>query len=386
MKKKKLLFVCASLKVGGAEKSLVNLLNIMDYQKYDVSLLLLQKQGEFLKQVPEAVKLIELPRNARALYDIVPFSGHNYLLKFVKYTTTMYEKVIWRQYDKLRAHRWKDFYSKICESMTEKFDVVIAFQSGESTYYGFDKIKAGRYITYYHTDVHNISFEKDIENKYLKKADLIVTISPECVKSVNDIFPQFKDKTICLENLSSKDLIERLAGNLKPEEFDFEGKKIVSVGRLIDIKGFDMVIDASKILKEEGLCFKWFIIGEGSERKKLEQQIKDNKVEDCVCLIGLKTNPYPYMKYADLIVQSSRYEGKSMVLDEAKILKKNILVTNYKSAKDQIEDGVDGYICEINHKAIAEGVNKSFDKPVNLQKIHRKTTDLERYMKVLLGE
>ncbi len=386
MEKKKLLFVCASLKVGGAEKSLINLLSVINYKKYDVSLLLLQKQGEFLEQIPNEVKLVKLPRRARALYDVVSFSGYSFIFKCVKYITTLYEKIKWRQYDRLRAHRWKDFYSKICEELDGIYDAVIAFQSGESTYYGFDKINAKRYITYYHTDVHNIAFEEEIENRYLKKADLIVTISPECVKSINDIFPKFKNKTICLENISSKVLIERMAGNVKPIEYDFEGKIIVSVGRLIDIKGFDMVIDASKILKEEGLLFKWYIIGEGGERKKLEQQIRKNKVEDCVVLMGLKTNPYPYMKYADLIVQSSRYEGKSMVLDEAKMLRKNILVTNYKSAKDQIENGVNGYICDINYSAIAAGVRRSLDRPIDYVAEYSGSGDEEQYIKTLLGE
>ncbi len=386
MAKHNILFVCASMKVGGAEKSLVNLLNMIDYEKYSVSLLLLQKQGALMEQIPASVTIIDLPDRARALYDDVDYSLTNALMKVIKYISTGLERIKYREYDVLRAHRWTDFYKEKCESLGRKYDTVVAFHSGESTYYSFDKIDADRYVTYFHTDIKNIKIAKEIERLYLNKADLIVTISPKCVESICEVFPEFATKTKCLENPSSARLIKKMAGDTAPEEYRVKSTFIiVSVGRLIDIKGYDMVVDACKILKQKGIDFQWYIVGEGNERKKLEFQIKENAVDDCIHLIGLRLNPYPYMKFANLLVQSSRYEGKSMVLDEAKILGKQILVTNYNSAKDQIADGKDGYICEMSAEGIAEGVIKAMKHPVAIQSEEYEES-VDHYMQILIGE
>ena len=171
MKKIKILFVCASMKVGGAEKSLVNLLNLIDYSKYDVDLLLLQKQGAFLKQIPEQVKILELKSRARALYNSENRKIHEYLMSVIKYVVTFVELIRWKEYDVLRAHRWKDIYSKLCENVEGMYDVVVAFQSGEPTYYAFDKVKSKRYVTFFHTDISNIKLANEIERNYLKKAE-----------------------------------------------------------------------------------------------------------------------------------------------------------------------------------------------------------------------
>lgn len=387
MSKRKILFVCSSMNVGGAEKSLVNLLNMIDYQKYDVSLLLLKNQGPLKTQIPVFVKLISLPPRAKALFDISCFSFTNVILKIIKYFSTGLETILWHHYDVVRAYRWKHFYGKICEKFYDHFDVAIAFQSGECTYFAFDKIYAKRYVTYFHTDIKNIKIAKEIDVNYLNKANLILTISPQCVNSIVSLFPSFKEKTKCLENPSSSDLVKKLAGEVLPDEYLISNNclRIVSVGRLIDIKGYDLVVDAAMILREKGFSFNWFIVGEGQERKNLEKRIKLNRVEDCVHLIGLKLNPYPYIKFADLLVQSSRYEGKSVVLDEAKILGKQILVTNYNSAKDQIIDGVNGYICDINAKSIAEGIIKIIRHPITVQD-NVKRDNVSEYMNILLGD
>lgn len=388
MKKIKILFVCASMKVGGAEKSLVNLLNLIDYSKYDVDLLLLQKQGAFLKQMPEQVKILELKSRARALYNSENRKIHEYLMSVIKYVVTFVELIRWKEYDVLRAHRWKDIYSKLCENVEGMYDVVVAFQSGEPTYYAFDKVKSKRYVTFFHTDISNIKLANEIERNYLKKADLIATISTKCVESIRTEFPELKGKVVCLENLSSKKLIIRLAGENQPEEFigikDYI--KIVSVGRLVKLKGYDMVVDAAKILRECRINFQWFIIGEGEERKALEKQIREKAVEKYVHLIGMRENPYPYIKYADIIVQSSRYEGKSVVLDEAKILEKPIIVTNYNSVEDQVLDGINGLICNMDAEGIAERIKDYIQNPEVIRGDTRNYDgDIDAYMDVLLG-
>lgn len=389
MDKTKILFVCASLKVGGAEKSLVNLLNLIDYTKYDVDLLLFQKQGAFIEQVPEAVTILEMKPNAKALYDQTRLSLRKTCMQAVKYISTVWETLRWKEYDALRAHRWVDVYRHICEPLDQHYDVAVGFQSGEPTYYVLDKVKAKRYVTFFHTDISNIVLADSIEKQYLARADMIATISDRCVESISKEFPEFANKTVCIENLTSAKLVRSLAGTDIPDEYVHcaDSTIIVSVGRLVQLKGYDMAIDAAAILRTKNIPFQWFIIGEGNERAALTAQIRERGLNDCFHLLGLKTNPYPYIKFADILVQSSRYEGKSVVLDEAKILEKKIVVTNYNSAKDQITHCENGLIAEMNPQSIAECIEKYLKGPDILTNSSSAeyTDDAQSYMAHLIG-
>lgn len=387
MEKPSILFVCASMKVGGAEKSLINLLNLIDYSAYDIDLLLFQKQGGFLSQIPPNVNLVTRKMGVKALYDSASISPKSILIKIIKYVSTLYESLRWKHYDVVRAHRWVNVYSKICEPIEKEYDVVIAFQSGEPTYFAFDKVKAKRKVTYFHTDIKNIFLDKSIEQKYLKLADLIVAVSEKCLESITQSFGDCIDKTVCLENLSSEKMIKELAGNILPKELNIgvDTVKIISVGRLIYLKGYDIAIDAAKILVNRGLKFQWFVIGEGNERSKLEVQIKKNGLEEYFHLIGLRLNPYPYIKYADLLVQSSRYEGKSVVLDEAKILGKQIVVTNYNSVEDQIKNKVEGLIAEMSAEGIADQILYINEHPLeNNYVVKSNKNEVQNYMNTLV--
>ena len=119
-----------------------------------------------------------------------------------------------------------------------------------------------------------------------------------------------------------------------------------------------MAIEAARILKEKNIPFHWTIIGEGTERGNLQDLIWRYDLQNQVNLPGLKDNPYPYVRASKIFVQSSRYEGKSIAVDEAKILAKPIILTNFTTAKDQIEDHVNGLIVDMSPAGIAEGIIK----------------------------
>lgn len=387
MKKPSILFVCASMKVGGAEKSLINLLNLIDYSAYNIDLLLFQKQGGFLNQIPSDVNLVARKMGLKALYDNVSLSPKTVLIKIIKYVSTLYETLRWKHYDVAHAHRWVDVYSKICEPIEKEYDVVIAFQSGEPTYFAFEKVKAKRKVTFFHTDIKNIFLDKTIEQQYLKIADLIVAVSEKCLESITQSFNDCIDKTVCLENLSSEKMIKELAGNNPPKELNLgvDTVKIISVGRLVYLKGYDIAIDAAKILVDKGHKIQWLVIGEGNERSKLETQIKKNGLEKDFQMIGLRLNPYPYIKYADILVQSSRYEGKSVVLDEAKILEKQIVVTNYNSVEDQIKNGVDGLIAEMSAEGLANQIINILEHPLEKHNVVKNNkNEVNKYMNMLV--
>lgn len=161
----------------------------------------------------------------------------------------------------------------------------------------------------------------------IKKQDKIVTISQACVDSFARVYPELRNKVVVLENISSANDIFEKAKEVPETDafFNFEGRRIVSVGRLSEQKNFQLAVQAAQKLKSYGVNFIWYILGEGELRQSLTEKIKEYDLTDQVKLVGIKPNPYPYIANCDVFVQSSIYEGKSIVLDEAKKFCANLL-------------------------------------------------------------
>lgn len=361
---RKILFVISALETGGAEKSLVNLLNQIDYQRYDVDLLLFKKQGSFLQQVPTQVNIIDSPYDLYCLFN-TPIRGNDVLIAVkqtvIRMVGSFYKKLFYSKkfYQGMQA-RWNIFYKKSLKELPKSYDVAISYMHGESMYYVAEKVQAKKKVTWVHNDYRSTKLNPQKDYPYFKQFDQVVTISDECVKIWQELFPDIKERIQCIPNITSSTFTRKMAEKFYPSEYVEikSGKILLSIGRLNPQKGFDMAIDAAKILKDSGLKFKWFIIGQGELRNILQEQIKKNKVEDCFILLGIRENPYPYIKNADILVQPSRFEGKSVVLDESKILTKPLVVTDYPTVHDQIINSKEGIIVEISAESIAKGIEK----------------------------
>lgn len=360
-KQQKILFVAMSMNIGGAEKSLVNLLNLLDYDKYSVDLILFQRTGGFLPQIPNGVNLIDVPE-IDVLYGIDPEEKIAFPKRISclvnRYVGTLVSRVREKQFYPMRLIRWRNWYHKCIPALNRNYDVAIAYSGGETFYYIAEKVTARKKINYFHNDYSNIVIDLPGERKYLCFADQIVTISDTCLESLKILFPEYSEKMRVVQNPSSPSLLKNMAqSGSAPEFLQTEGiTKIVSIGRLHPTKGFDIAVDAAALLRQRGLSFKWIVIGDGPEREKIQRKIAKLDLGGTFVLVGPKINPYPYLATADFLVQSSLYEGKSVVLDEAKILGKPVVVTNYPSAKDQIENGVTGLISEIDAKSLADTI------------------------------
>ena len=197
---------------------------------------------------------------------------------------------------------------------------------------------------------------------YFEKANGVISISDKCVEILKRTFPDLKNKFYMLPNLTSATFIRKLATESFPKEYVEGVPVLLSIGRLTRQKGFDFAIEVAAILKEKNILFKWFIIGTGELEKQLKTKINEKEVSDHIILLGARENPYPYIKNCDILVQTSRWEGKSVVLDEAKILCKPIVVTNYPTVHDQIVDGKEGMIVSTNAEDIADGIQKMLEK------------------------
>ncbi len=353
--RKKLLFVMNNLECGGAEKALVSLLNEMDYDRYEVDLLLFSQKGMFLKQLPTSVRIVPAPRvfqffdtpikqvliHAVTHFDFTILRAR-FMMKRILHTEkvpAVKEQLIW------------PILRSVLPKSQGNYDAVIAYLQKTPIYYAIDKVDAKVKIGFIHNDYKHLQLNPTIDRPYFEKLDVIASISESCVAILKDVFPENAHKIKLKYNIVSEAMIQRLAQEVVPE--DFSGNTIVSVGRLNYQKAFDEAIVSSAILKQKGIAHRWYVLGEGSDRPELERKIKEFGLKEDFILLGLRENPYPYIKHATVYAQPSRFEGKSIAIDEAKVLLKPILVTNFPSAKDQIVDGVTGIIADLNPEAVA---------------------------------
>lgn len=358
--KKKVLFIIPSLNAGGAEKSLVNLLNHFDYEKYEVDLFIFCRGGIFEQFLPKDINIIEYNK------DYINFSLglKSALINFIKDRkgTLIINRLLFSMTNKIRKdkrnidqYNWK-FLSKSLKSIDKKYDVAIGFLEKTSIYFCIDKVNANKKIGFIHNDYRELGLNPKIDEKYFEKLDNIFTVSENCLNILKDEFQNEKDKFGIMRNVVSVSMINKMATTHKSVYKKDKEQILISIGRLHKQKGFDIAIDTCKKLIDKGYDIKWYVIGEGEERDELEKLIAKNNLEDKFILLGIKSNPYPFIKQADIYVQPSRYEGKSIALDEAKILRKPIIITNYTTAKDQIENGENGLIVDTNADSLEEGI------------------------------
>lgn len=352
---KKILFIMLSLYNGGAEKSLVNLLNELPAEQYEIDLLLFKPEGMFLHQVPANVRILETPDALKRLFGPIQKSGKYMIPKALQ---TLCTALVEKQYKRRRAHRWNHLYTKHIEKLPQHYDVAIGYTSNEVMYYLDEKVNADRKLVWVHNDYAAAGYPADYDYPHLCNMDEIVTVSQSCKEILQQVFPDLSGRIHNVPNITSSKVVRSRVDAPRPEEYTDGEFTILSIGRLNNQKGFDMAVEAAAILKRRGLKFSWFIMGNGSLKKSLQAQIETLDVSDRIYLMGTRGNPYPYIKHCDLLVQSSRHEGKSVVLDEAKILAVPILATNYPTVTDQIADGEEGVIVSMTPQAIADGIEE----------------------------
>ncbi|MEE0981255.1 MAG: glycosyltransferase, partial [Acutalibacteraceae bacterium] len=228
-----------------------------------------------------------------------------------------------------------------------------------------EKAKGKKKIAWIHTDYSYIDVDVVSELDMWSKYDRIVSISEKVTEAFLKKFPELADRIVLIKNIHPSELVKKQADEFGvSNEMPDDGYiKFLSVGRYTDAKNFDNVPDICRRLDN----VKWYIIGYGGDEELIRKKIAEAGMEDRVVLLGKKTNPYPYFKACDFYVQPSRYEGNSVTVNEALILGKKVAITNYATAKSQIDDGVNGVIVPLENEKCAEGL-KAFIENTELQK------------------
>lgn len=362
--KKKVAIVFNRMTVGGAERALISLLNVFDTNRYDVTLFTFDHTGAFLDQVPSAIK-IQYIHSIDLQHDLSNDIRHFRIRSIAR---GIYGRIM------IRLH--KDPYLKYTYSVCshppfdEQFHVAIAYKFGwEDSATVLYRIRAKKRYAFAHSTIDSNAPYDWRTAKYGKAMDAIFCVSQNVKAQMDSKYPKLKHKTFVLHNVVDAHQIERLSE--ASTNLHLAKTSLLTIGRLVDVKGQDMIPHAVRILLDQGKNVHWYIVGDGPLREKIEQEIRKHQVAEHVFLLGTKSNPYPYIKNCDIYVQTSYSEGWCLTTQEARILCKPIVTTNLPVMYEQFSNGVNGLIVEATPENLAEGISTLLDHPEICEKFQQ---------------
>lgn len=374
--KKKLLIISHALELGGAERSLIGLLDALDTQICDVDLFLLRHEGELMGEIPPHVNLLpQVPAYtvlARPVKDTL--KERHFLLTGGRVIGKI---AAWR-YDKVHgytdsgvsleySHKYTYHFMPQIQPDTE-YDLAISFLTPH--YICAHKVRAKTKIAWIHTDYSHIQVNIESETVMWGAYNYIASVSSSVTDSFLRVFPALSEKLVLIENILPAKLVSRQANAFSvDQEMPNKGIRLLSIGRYCVAKNLDNVPDICFRLIRFGLDVYWYIIGFGPDEQLIRQKIAEAGMQDRVILLGKKENPYPYMRACDLYVQPSRYEGKAVTVREAQLLGKPVVITDYATSGSQLEDGVDGVIVPMDNAYCAEGIAKLLCDPKRMRQL-----------------
>ncbi len=372
MSKKKILIASFDLEVGGIERSLLGLLEHFDYSRYDVDLMLYSHTGDFMKFLPNnGYRLLpENPKYATFRKGIAGVAKAGYpLLAFKRLRARLYaDKMLkngipeGKTPEFCQAQKCWDYTINSMPELEGEYDIALSFMWPH--HFVAKKVKAKKKFAWIHSDYTKAFYDDPADEKIWQMFDKIIGVSEDAGKMLCEVFPSLEPKTTFVENLLSQEFVRAQAredvdtGDMEIKDDEFA---IVSVGRLVYAKAFDLAVEVCRKILDDGYNVKWFIIGYGGDEELIKNKIKEFKVEDKFILLGKKLNVYPYVDKADLYVQPSRFEGKAVTIREAQMLGKACVVTNFPTAGSQVEDGVDAVLCGMSVEDIAGTIENMID-------------------------
>lgn len=370
----KILVVMNTLGHAGAEVALMELLRRLTLLKdspsgeraLEVDLYVLTGQGEMVHELPRGVRLLNKDYNDSPVLSaagrgclkrtvikscfrrgngikLIPYMAGSGL-SMLKKGSILPDKLLWR------------LLSDSADRFDEKYDLAISYLEGGSAYYVADHVNAVKKAAFIHVDYSRAGYTRKLDKDCYLKFDRVFTVSDEVKKAFTEVYPECADRTEVFHNILDRDKILEKAELPGGFADDFDGYRILTVGRLERQKAFEVSIDAMALLKKKGMKVRWYVLGEGSERKRLEEKIEAVGLKNDFLLMGAVENPYPYMARADVYVHASRFEGKSIAIQEAQILGKPILVSDCSGNREQVINGIDGIMCSLDAECIADNI------------------------------
>lgn len=383
--KKKLLFVINTLSRAGAEMALLALLRGLDPEKAEVSLFVLMGQGELARQLPECVTVCnksiweESVLTAAGRRHMAGVVGKAMLCRgtvlrelpyLISQTAAMVkrgrfsgEKLLWR------------ILAEGAPRLEETYDLAVAYLEGGSAYYVADYVKARKKAAFIHIDYQQAGYSRELDRGCYLKFDRVFTVSQEIQAPFLESYPELADRMDVFHNILDVEGILRRAGEPGGFPEDSGGAKLLTVCRLTAQKALEISIDAMKLLKDRGVKARWYVLGEGDQRAFLEGRIRRLGLTGEFVLMGAVDNPYPWFAQADLYVHCSRFEGKSIAIQEALLLGCPVLVSDCSGNREQVHDGVNGRLCQLTAEAIADAIQELLADPAQRERYRRASSE-----------
>ena len=337
---KKVVFAITSLQLGGAERVLVDIVNRLK-EKYEITIFTLYGNGEFIKQLDPKIHYISYYEER---FEEIKKSKKNILS--CKLLFSFFRKSIYKKYIK------------------GKFDVEVAFLEGPVTWILGCKSNVKK-IAWIHNDLEKV-YGKDFKNKWkhhlnqcaYPNFEKLIFVSRDNKKAFDHRYPSIVVPKKIIYNYIEKSRILKLAEEKIEVPYQKDGKVFCTVCRLAPQKALERLIAVHQKLIHDGYYHRIFEVGDGPLKLKLLNLIQEKKVEETFQLLGKKENPYPFIQKADYFMLASYYEGYPMVLLEAKVLNKKILITDTAS-REVLEDYDDKIIMKNNEEGIYQGIKKA---------------------------
>lgn len=377
------------LEIGGAEMSLIGLLQAIDYSQHDVDLFVYSHRGELMQHIPKEVHLLpEIPAYAhieRPMKEALK-NGH-FGIVAGRLVAKLRHKLYKRRKNPIDNAAVLHYIFSSVEPFlprinpTVEYDMAISFLMPHNIV--LNKVRAKKKVCWIHTDYTHIDVNAPLELPTWSRYDHIVSISPDVTRTFLQVFPTLKDKIVEIENILSPTFVRRRADEIPEEEIRQEMPReegvinLLSVGRFSYPKNYDNVPMICKQINDNvnqasrtptqgrktvsvnvPVRTKWFLIGFGGDEALIRRKIAEAGMEDHVIILGKKSNPYPYIKACDIYVQPSRYEGKSVTVREAQMLCKPVIVTDYPTACSQVRHGQDGIIVPLDNAECAHAISQ----------------------------
>lgn len=382
--RKKILFVINTFSRAGAETALLDLLRKMDERnresgkiQYDLSLFVLMGQGELAGKLPESVHLLN---KNYCMESVLEPRGKRHMVCTVRKallcrgTGIKLALYMLRAYRQMRrsgqVHIDKILWRALSDGavrLDETYDLAIAFLEGGSAYYVADHVKAKKKAAFIHIDYERAGYSRELDQNCYLKYDALFPIGEQVRRQFVKVYPECADRTKIFHNILDVDKIRARAQEPGGFMDSYDGIRILTVGRLTEQKAYPVAIEAMRLLKQQGVKARWYVLGEGPEREALTQQIAKDGLQEEFFLLGACNNPYPYFAQADIYVHATGFEGKSIAIQEAQILGCPIVASDINW--EQIQHGVDGLICPLDAKAVASAVQELIENPTQRKRL-----------------
>lgn len=357
---KKIAIVTRKMIAGGIEKALISMLEVLPKDEFEITLFVMASGGEFERYIPEHVRVKCLYGEENSAKDkILNSLKRGKLIGAIKILFNMFMSM------KVKEVYKKEWYlSRILPKQEEEFDLAIAYHTPASfpVIYVSEHIRAKSKIAWIHSDVE--VYKKELERyiEYYSNFEKIYCVSKDGKVKFDTQYPELKNKTDVFYNIINENQIKSLASCGEAFNDNFDGIRILTVGRLTKQKGCDILPEIIDNIIKSGFDVKWYLIGDGEERKYLNEKIEEMQLYDRLILLGTKTNPYPYFKNCDIYVQPSRHEGYCITLGEARCFDNPIVTTNFTGANEQIKNEITGLVCNISEDGIYNAVKRLLDE------------------------